>query len=88
MILSNTNFNVLYVDPSAASAGDGSTRTHSWQGETDRRFCALVPRGRVTLVFGGDYDYTVTRMALCAISPPRETCTALRPGLDSCKDAY
>jgi len=25
MILSNTNFNVLYVDPSAASAGDGST---------------------------------------------------------------
>ena len=25
MILSNTNFNILYVDPSAASAGDGST---------------------------------------------------------------
>ena len=25
MILSNTNFNVLYVDPSAASAGDGGT---------------------------------------------------------------
>ena len=25
MILSNTNFTILYVDPSAASAGDGST---------------------------------------------------------------
>ena len=25
MILSNTNFNAIYVDPSAASAGDGST---------------------------------------------------------------
>ena len=25
MILSNTNFNVMYVDPSAASAGDGAT---------------------------------------------------------------
>ncbi|MBP5209260.1 MAG: hypothetical protein J6125_00210 [Clostridia bacterium] len=54
------------------TAGDGSTRTHSWQGETDRRFCALVPRGRVTLVFGGDYDYTVTRMALWgSVSSPR-----------------
>ena len=25
MILSNTNFTILYVDPSAATAGDGST---------------------------------------------------------------
>ena len=94
MILSNTNFNVLYVDPSAASAGDGGTPATalkalpaSASGVADGT-CYLVRRtaasGEATLPQGE--NSSVTAFALLGMPKATDELYALMP--DAAKTAW
>ena len=94
MILSNTNFNVLYVDPSAASAGDGSTPATalkalpaSASGIADGT-CYLVRRtaasGEAVLPQGA--NSSVTAFALIGMPKAADELYALMP--DAAKTAW
>ena len=87
MILSNTNFTVLYVDPSAASAGDGGTPATalkalpaSASGIADGT-CYLIRRtaasGEITLPLGE--NSSVTAFALIGMPKATDELYALMP---------
>ena len=94
MILSNTNFNVLYVDPSAASAGDGGTPATALKAlptsaaDVPDATCYLMRRTAATseVVLPQGENSAVTAFALIGMPKATDELYALMP--DAAKAAW
>ena len=94
MILSNTSFNAIYVDPSAASAGDGSTPAQALNSLPDSASsiadatCFIVRRTAATseVRLPQGENTSITAFALVGMPKPTDELYPLMP--DEAKTAW